>query len=137
MHYQNFNDKLEKAVLTFLDFWTQMEYRGIDPIATIIKLPDYITFDFKYCMQDFVYQYVANFPENNLSKSRDQVLHILYPSKTDQEIIDEFPKVVSILADLFDEIEYDLQTPSAALMRLSSKVVDDLAYFMSKYEEAI
>ena len=33
MHYQNFNDKLEKAVLTFLDFWTQMEYRGIDPIA--------------------------------------------------------------------------------------------------------
>ena len=42
MHYQNFNDKLEKAVLTFLDFWTQMEYRGIDPIATIIKLPDYI-----------------------------------------------------------------------------------------------
>ena len=69
MHYQNFNDKLEKAVLTFLDFWTQMEYRGIDPIATIIKLPDYITFDFKYCMQDFVYQYVANFPENNLSKT--------------------------------------------------------------------
>ncbi len=134
MSKRDLKEELENAVLTFLDYWIQLDHRGMDAIATIMKLPDSITFEFKYCMQDFVYQYEADYPENNLSLNCKFVPKILYPSKTDQEIIEEFPKVVNTLADLFSEMECDLYSPVAALMRLPRTIIDDLAYFMSKYE---
>ncbi len=128
---RNLFEELPAAVLTFLDSMSQLEFWGMDSVGRLMDLPDSITFEFKYFIQDFLDVFVKKHPEKNLSDEREPIL--LFPERLDLLVLDKFGPTVYSLADLLNEMHYDRINPIAALMELNNIILDDFAYIMAKY----